>query len=174
MISDYPTYTDALSFAVEEERMQKLIEAIRAIRNRRAEMNVPPSKKAHVIIVTANTAIFNAETARFFEKLASASEVTVADSYSDENAVQIVTDSATIYIPLAEVLDFDKELERLNKEYTKIQGEIDRLDKKLSNAGFVAKAPAQVVEAEKVKLAQYKAQLDGIAEAKAKLENAHK
>ena len=72
------------------------------------------------------------------------------------------------------LLDFDKELERLNKEYTKIQGEIDRLDKKLSNAGFVAKAPAQVVEAEKVKLAQYKAQLDGIAEAKAKLENAHK
>ncbi len=174
MVSDYPKYDERFAFAADEEKMQKLIEAIRAIRNRRAEMNVPPSKKAHVYIVTSNTAVFNADTARFFERLASASEVTVADSYSDENAVQIVTDSATLYIPLAEVLDFDKELERLTKEYDKTLGEIERLEKKLSNEGFVAKAPAQVVEAEKVKLAQYKSTLEGIAEAKSKLEGTRK
>ncbi len=170
MISDYPVTNAKLAFEADEEHMQKLIDAIRAIRNRRSEMNVPPSRKAHVIIAASGKDVFTPDTFRFFTQLASASEVSVTESYNDENAVRIVTDSATIYIPLAEMIDLAKELERLNKEFARITGEIERLDKKLSNPGFTGKAPANVVEAERAKLAQYKATLDGITAAKAKLE----
>ena len=173
MISDYPKTDARLDFGADEEHMQKLIDAIRAIRNRRSEMNVPPSRKAHVIIAATSPDVFTPDTFRFFTQLASASEVSVVESYNDENAVRIVTDSATIYIPLAEMIDLAKELERLNKEFARVTGEIERLDKKLSNPGFTGKAPANVVEAERAKLAQYRATLDGISAAKAKLEEVH-
>ncbi|MBQ4602204.1 MAG: valine--tRNA ligase, partial [Clostridia bacterium] len=133
------------------------------------EMNVPPSKKAKNYIVTEHTDIFNEDTFVFFQRLASASEVEVVSEYADSDAVQIVTPSCTVYIPLAEVLDMDKELERLNKEREKTIGEIDRLEKKLGNEGFVAKAPAAVVEGEKAKLAKYKDVLAGVEAAIAKI-----
>ncbi|MBQ3183293.1 MAG: valine--tRNA ligase [Clostridia bacterium] len=169
MVSDFPTSCDCLNFPEDEEKMNALIEAIKAIRVRRNEMNVPPSKKAKNYIVTDRTDIFNEDTFVFFQRLASASEVEVVSEYADTDAVQIVTPSCTVFIPLAEVLDMEKELERLNKEREKTIGEIDRLEKKLGNEGFVAKAPAAVVDGEKAKLAKYKDVLAGVEAAIAKI-----
>ena len=169
MIADYPKYDEVLAFPTEEEQMAKVIEAISLIRNRRADMNVAPSKKAKVIIATADRATYSDDTVKFFQKLASASEVEFVDSYTDESAVQIVATGATVYIPLGELIDFAKERERQNKEREKILSEIDRVDKKLSNEGFVAKAPAQLIEAEKAKREKFIEQLAAIDEAIAKL-----
>ena len=105
----------------------------------------------------------------FFEKLAGVSELAVTDSYSDENAVNIVTDAATFYIPMADVIDFDKERARLKAEIEKNNGEIDRLVKKLSNENFTSKAPEAVINAEKAKLAKYEATKEALEAALAKL-----
>ncbi len=155
MISDWPVYDESLSFESDELSMDRLISAIRAIRNRRAEMNVPPSKKAKLLIVTSDSVTFDDRCGTFFEKLASASEVSVASSGELENAVQIVSDGAVLYIPLADVVDTDKERARLTKEKERLAGEIDRINKKLSNEGFVSKAPAAVIEGERAKLEKY-------------------
>ncbi len=160
MVSAWPKADENLNRPKEEKRMEALIASIRSIRNRRAEMNVAPSKKAALFIVTERTDIYNDQTARFFEKLASASAVTVCRSHSDDTAVQIITDTATFFIPLAEIIDLSKELARLNSEKEKVEGEIARLEKKLSNAGFIAKAPEAVVASEKEKLAKYRQTLE--------------
>ncbi len=169
MISNWPEADPALSFAGDEEHMSAVIEAIRAIRNRRAEMNVAPSKKAAVHIVTENKAAFNEKTAVFFTKLASASFVTVGDSYDADGSVSIITPACRIYIPMGELVDTKAELERLGKEAEKVRGEIARLEAKLGNEGFVSKAPAAVVEAERKKLSSYKEKLTGIEDAVNKL-----
>jgi len=161
VVAEWPKYDESRSYPEDEATMEKLIACIRAIRNRRAEMNVPPSKKASLFVVTSEPEIFGQNAASFFVKLASASEVNVVDSYASDKAVQIVTECATLYIPLAEMIDLDKELERLNKERENLLKEIARLEGKLSNAGFVAKAPAAVVEAEKEKLRKYQDTLAG-------------
>ena len=160
MVSKWPEYEESNNYPEDEAAMEKLIACIRAIRNRRAEMNVPPSKKANLFVVTNDADLFK-DTKNFFIKLASASDVTVVDSYSSDKAVQIVTECATLYIPLAEMIDLDKELERLNKEKENLHKEIARLEGKLNNAGFVAKAPAAVVEAEREKLRKYQDTLAG-------------
>ncbi len=173
MISDYPKASDALCFRSDAERMTKIIDAIKAIRTRRSEMNVPPSKKAKVYLATKYGDIF-ASAEAFFIRLASASELIVADSFSEDevsadNAVQIITDSATIFLPLSDIIDFEKEKARLEGEKKKLEGEIERIEKKLSNEGFVAKAPAAVVDGERAKMAKYRENLDGILAALAKL-----
>ena len=165
MISRYPEYNDTLNFPEDESKMARIITLIKAIRNRRAEMNVPPSRKAKLYIISQYTDTFDAHAGVFFSRLASASETELVDSYSDKNAVQIITDSAKAYIPLADIIDTEKELIRLNKEKENTLGEISRLEKKLSNEGFVAKAPAAVVEGEKAKLAKYRETLEGIESA---------
>ena len=144
--------------------MNRIISCIRAIRNRRAEMNVAPSRKASLYIVTDDKAAFE-QGSEFFIKLASSSDVNIVDSYSGDDAVQIVTESATLYIPLAEMIDFEKELERLSADRKKTLGEIERIEKKLSNEGFVSKAPASVVDGERKKLAGYKDTLENINKA---------
>ena len=164
MISRYPESDPSLSFPEDEQHMAAVIEAIRAIRNRRAEMNVAPSKKASVFIVTENKDAFNELTSVFFKKLASASDVTVTDGYSDEGSVSIITPSARIYIPLGELVDMEAERKRLEKEAEKMREEIGRVEKKLGNEGFVSKAPAAVIEGERKKLAAYKEKLAGIEE----------
>ncbi|MBQ7822010.1 MAG: valine--tRNA ligase [Clostridia bacterium] len=169
MISAFPKFDGKLTYDAEEEKMNALIDAICALRNRRAEMNVPPSKKATVYIVTERNDIYNDKTARFFEKLAGAAKVEFT-ACTDPNAVQIVAGSATLFVPLADIIDFDKEKARLDGEKKKTIGEIERLEKKLSNEGFVAKAPAAVIDGEKVKLAKYKEQLESIEAAIAKLQ----
>ena len=168
VITDFPEYTEAHSFPAEETAMERLITAIRAIRNRRAEMNVAPSKKAKLFIVTKDTSTFNEAVTPFFQKLASASEVEYLESYHDERSVQIVADHAVIYIPLAEMIDFSAEIARLEKERAKMISEIERIDKKLSNAGFVAKAPAAVIEGERKKREGYENKLHTIEESIAK------
>ena len=105
----------------------------------------------------------------FFEKLASAASLTIVEHYEADDAVSIVTDAATAYIPMGDLVDFEKEKARLSTELKKTEGEIERLEKKLSNEGFVAKAPAAVVEAERVKLEKYKATREQLAAALAKL-----
>ncbi len=156
VVSNFPTYNPALDFAEDEAAIEKIIAAIRAIRNRRAEMNVPPSKKAKLLIVTADSSTFDEKSKAFFVKLASASEVEIAAAGETPNAVQIVSDGAVLYIPLAEVVDTDKEKARLTKELDRLVGEIKRIESKLSNEGFVSKAPAAVIDGEKEKLAKYK------------------
>ncbi len=156
VISEFPKVADTVSYPEEEAAINSVLEAIRAIRARRAEMNVLPSRRTKLFVVTKSVDTFRAAEG-FFQKLAGASEVTVTDAYADENAVCIVTDSAIVYIPLADMIDFDKERARLSKELEKTEGEIRRLSGKLSNEGFLAKAPAAVVEAEREKLAKYEA-----------------
>ena len=168
VVTDYPEYNEAFEFPNEERAMERLISAIRAIRNRRAEMNVAPSKKAKLFIVTNDNATFNPAVTPFFQKLASASEVEYISDFHDERAVQIVADHAVIYIPLAEMIDFDAEISRLNKEREKMISEIERIDKKLSNEGFVAKAPAAVIEGERKKREGYADKLKTIDESIAK------
>ena len=165
MVSAYPSADPALLFPEDEASMARIITLIKAIRNRRAEMNVPPSRKAKLSIISSYKDTFNDHASVFFTRLASASEVAYVDSYEDESSVQLVTDSAKAFIPLSDMIDTEKELARLTKEKEHLLGEIERLTKKLSNEGFVAKAPAAVVEGEKIKLAKYEETLAGIESA---------
>ena len=169
MISSYPQTDPALDFPEDEASMDRIIELIKAVRNRRAEMNVPPSKKTTLYIVSAYGDTFNSGVSHFFTRLASASDVIYTGEFTGDNAVSIVTGSATAYIPLAEMIDTEKELARLTKELENTEKEIDRLTKKLSNGGFTSKAPAAVVEGEKAKLEKYRETLDGIKTAIANL-----
>ncbi|NLK39910.1 MAG: valine--tRNA ligase [Clostridiales bacterium] len=170
MISRFPTYDPALSFPAEEEEMERIIGAIRAIRARRAEMNIPPSRKANLFIVTKFPDTFGEKAAAFFGRLASASSIQVVDDYTRDDAVQIVTDAATIYIPLSDMVDLELERKRLQGELEKTTAEIERLSKKLSNTGFITKAPPAVVEGEREKLAKYEDTLQALKEAIQKLD----
>jgi valyl-tRNA synthetase len=172
MISSWPEYDEKLNFPSDVESMELIMQSISAIRNRRAEMNVPPSKKAKVIIVTEKKDVFSQGTA-FFEKLASASEAVVQSDKSgiSENAVNVVVPSAEIYLPLDELVDKSKELERLNAEKKKLEGEIKRVEGKLNNPGFVNKAPQKVVDEEKAKGEKYKEMLDKVLESIKTMEN---
>ncbi len=165
VISKFPEYSEELNFADDEKSMTLIMDAISAVRNRRAEMNVPPSKKAKTIIVTDKADIFAKGTV-FFEKLASASEVVICDTNDgiDPNAVNIVVDSAQIYLPMSELVDKEKELARLEAEKKKLEGEIKRVEGKLNNPGFMAKAPEKLVAEEREKGEKYKAMLDKVLE----------
>ena len=168
MISAWPEFNDALSFAAEEAEMERIMTAVRAIRNRRAEMNVPPSKKAKVYIATAYKATFE-QGGVFMQKLASASEVEIADAFELEGAVCIVTQDAKIYIPMGELVDFEAEKARLNKELAAVQKDLDFVNGKLSNENFVAKAPANVVAAQREQAAKYAEKIAMLKESIAKL-----
>lgn len=170
MISDWPEYSEALNFEAEETEMERVMTAIKAVRNRRSEMNVAPSKKAKVIIDTAFEDTFK-NGADFFIRLASASEVDIISGFEDDGAVTIITADAKIYIPMDELVDFQAELERLNKEKAAVQKDIDFVSNKLNNQNFVAKAPAKLVEEQKEKLAKYTEKMNMIDEAIAKIAN---
>ncbi len=153
MVSMWPEYSEELCFAKEEEEFEKVIALIRAVRNRRSEMNVPPSKKAQIFIASDSKEIFEAGKA-FITRLASGSEVTVGDSFDMPDAVLVVTDSAKVYIPLEELVDFAAELERLNKELEAANKDKAFYENKLGNPGFVAKAPEAVVNQQRELLAK--------------------
>ena len=153
MLSDFPVFDEKYVYSKEEESFGKIIDAIRAVRNIRSEMNVVPSVKAQLFIETADKEVFEAGK-MFFERLASASSVEIADKFDIEDAATAVTHSARIFIPLNELVDKEKELARLNKEKAAVQKDIDFSQGKLNNAGFMAKAPEKQVEAEKAKLAK--------------------
>ncbi|MBC2456383.1 valine--tRNA ligase [Clostridium beijerinckii] len=163
--SAWPEFDEALVNKEAEDDMAFVIEAIKGLRNVRAEMNVPPSRKAKVICYIAEDAkkAFNSGVA-YIEKLASASEVEFISDKANvpANAVSLVVKGGELFMPLLDLVDKDKELDRLNKEAKKLEGEIDRIDKKLGNQGFVAKAPAAVVDAEKEKRVKYVEMLEAV------------
>ena len=167
-VSEWPKYQDALNFLKEEQDFQKIMDAIKAIRNTRAEMNVPPSKKASLFIETTYRDIFLSASA-FFEKLASASSVEVADQYDLPGAVRVITDSARVFIPMDELIDKEKELARLNKEKASCEKDISIISGKLNNPGFVAKAPEKIVAQEREKLQKAEEKLAKILESIAAL-----
>ena len=173
MISRYPVYDESMVFPADAERMNSILDAIRAIRNRRSEMNIVPSRRAKLYIATTHAEDFPVSSYVFFQRLASASEVEVAESFegklSADEAVTIVTPVATILLPLADIIDMEKEKARLNAEKAKLEGEIARLSAKLSNEGFVAKAPAAVVEGERAKLEKVRENLAGVVSALEKM-----
>ena len=148
MLSPWDKYDESRNFPAEESEMEKIMAAIKAIRNRRAEMNVPPSRKAQLFIETASEDTFRTG-AVFMQKLASASEVTVGKDFSLETAVSIITEDARIYIPMAELIDFEAERARLNKELAAAEKQLAQIDAKLSNENFVNKAPANVVQGQR-------------------------
>ena len=145
--------------------MELIMDAIRGVRTRRSEMNVPPSKKAHLTVATGERDIFVLGVP-FLKKLAYASEVTFAQpgTAPEAGSVTVVTHAAQISMPLAELVDLEKEKARMEKELKKNQAELEKLDTKLNNPGFVNKAPANVVEAEReraVKLRELVTKLQG-------------
>ena len=156
MTSQWPEYQDALSFPAEESAMEAVMDTIKAIRARRAEMNVPPSKKAEVLLVTATPELYQ-QGLHFIQRLAYASQVTFADAAPADVAkmVSVVTHNATAYMPMAELVDIAAELDRINKEIEKAKNGLRIVEQKLSNEKFVSKAPESVVNAEKEKAAKY-------------------
>ncbi len=170
MISEWPVYSDELNFTADENEMERIMTAIKAVRNRRAEMNVPPSKKAKLFIDTSFNKTFS-EGANFFVRLASASEVEIVKDFDGGDMVTVITEDAKIFIPLDELVDFKAELERLQKEKKAVLKEIDFVSNKLNNAGFVAKAPEAVVNAQRENLAKYQEKLKMLEESIAKIEN---
>ncbi len=165
VISSFPTYEESLNFEEEEKQMEVIMSAISAVRNRRAEMNVPPSKKANMFIVTQDADLFR-KGAVFFEKLASASHVSIQSDKNgiDKNAVGVVVEKAEIYLPLEELVDMKAEKERLEKEKKRLEGEIKRVEGKLGNPGFVSKAPEKVIAEEREKGEKYRAMLEKVVE----------
>ena len=140
----WPVYDEALAFPAEEKEMERVMDAIRAIRNRRAEMNVPPSRKAEVYVETAFADTFHTG-APFIQRLASASAVRVGESFEVPGAVKIVTADATIQIPMDELVDRAAELARLSKERESVQKQLDGAQARLNNPAYTSKAPEAVV-----------------------------
>ncbi len=167
VVAQWPQYTEEDNMAKEEEMMNLTMDGIRNIRNVRAEMNVPPSKKAKVIIVPTAEKKEAMDAGRdYFVTLASASVVEIVDNEAGipEDAVSVVIDGVKIFIPLDELVDFTKELDRLNKEKAKLEGEIKRVNGKLSNQGFLAKAPESLVNEEKAKKEKFEEMMKSVLE----------
>ncbi|EDS11824.1 valine--tRNA ligase [Anaerotruncus colihominis DSM 17241] len=163
MVATWPQADAALDFSADESDFEMIMQVIRAIRARRGEMNVPPSKKTRLFIMTAHKAVFE-QGRPFFARLAFASDVELGDSFDADGSVQVVTDAARVFIPMDELVDREKELARLGREKAACEKDIAALSSKLDNPGFVAKAPAQVVDGERAKLAKARERLAKIEE----------
>ena len=173
MISEWPVFTEERNFAKEEQAIEIIKEAVRGIRNVRAEMNVPPSKKALVYVVSEKAELRKTfeEGKLFFAALAGASEVAIQEDKSGiaEDAVSVVIANATIYIPFAELVDIKQEIERLQKEEKRLEGELKRVAGMLGNEKFISKAPAAKIQEEKDKQAKYMQMMDQVKERLAQL-----
>ena len=161
MLQKWPEYRDELSFPREEEAMGLIIDAITAIRAHRNEMNVAPSKKVHYTIATAHADTF-ARGIPFFKRLASAGDVTVADANipTPDGSIEVVTHAARVLMPLAELVDFEKELARIAKEKANAEKQLAGIENKLSNQGFIAKAPEAVVNGAREDAAKLRALIE--------------
>ncbi|MDF2840377.1 MAG: valyl-tRNA synthetase [Clostridia bacterium] len=168
VISKWPEYDEKRNNPEQESNMEIVMDAIKSIRNIRAEMNVVPSRKAKVLIIATDEKVKKAIEAGsiYFERLASASEVQLINDKNQipEGAVSVVIAGAEIFLPLEELVDMEKEKERLNKEKENLEKEIQRVRGKLNNQGFVAKAPQSVIEEEKAKEAKYQEMYDKVME----------
>lgn len=162
MVSKWVEYDDSLSFSAEEAEMERIMKAIRAIRNRRSEMNIPPSRKATVYIKTAHKQTFESGV-EFVKRLASANDVIIGDGFDNlGNIVTIITDDAEIYIPMGDLVDFEAERKRLEKELAQAQDKLDFISKKLNNPGFVNKAPEKVVAQNREDAAKLQEKIENI------------
>ena len=170
MVSQWPVYEEQLDFAAEEREFEKVMDAIKAVRTRRSEMNVPPSKKATLYIETASQAIFEQSTA-FLTRLAWADQIVMGSPEDLKGCVQVITDSAKVYMPLSQLVDRDKEIARLTKEKQTCEKDISFLEGKLNNPGFVSKAPEKVVNDQKAKLEKAKELLSKIESSLAAFNN---
>ena len=173
MSSDWPVWHDELAFPSDEEAMELIKDAITAIRARRAEMNVPANKRVNMTIATARQDVFTAGIP-FFCRLAGAEHVAVTDAVDEaamerEGMVEVVTHAAGIFIPLSELVDFEKELARIAKEKENCRKQIAMFEGKLSNESFVAKAPEKVVNDQREKLAKAQALLQQLEESEKRL-----
>ena len=175
MISKWPEYTESRAFKNEERDIEILKEAVRGIRNVRTEMNVPPSKKASVYVVSKEEEIVKAftEGALFFKSLSYASEVNIQQDKTGiaEDAVSVVIANATLYIPFAELVDIKSEIERLKKEEERLLGELNRVNGMLNNERFMSKAPEAKVKEERDKLEKYTQMMEQVRERLAQLGN---
>lgn len=173
MKSAWPVFTEEYNFQTEEDSIEVIKETVRAIRNVRAGMNVPPSKKAKVYVVSEEENVRKIfENGRvFFATLAYASEVVVWSDKSgiSDDAVSAVVSKAVVYMPFAELVDIDKEIERLKGEEKKLEGELTRSRNMLGNEKFVSRAPAAKIEEEKAKLAKYEQMMAQVQERLAQL-----
>ena len=173
MISSWPEYREDYNFETDEEAVEIIKAAVKSIRNVRTSMNVPPSKKATVIVVSDSEkvrSIFD-NSRSFFATLGYASEVKIQDNKDgiDKDAVSAVIPEATIYIPFAELVDIDKEIERLNREKARLEGELKRVNGMLNNERFISKAPQSKVDEEKAKLEKYTNMMEQVVERLASL-----
>jgi valyl-tRNA synthetase len=157
IIANWPVYQAGLAFKAEEAQMESVMEAIRAIRARRTEMNVPPSKKAALYILSAKKQIF-AEGEGFLQRLAYADAVSMLDAEPAnlDGLVTITTADAKLYIPMGQLVDVEKEIARITKELDNARKFLASLEAKLSNEKFVSRAPEAVVNAEKEKAAKHR------------------
>ncbi len=167
MISKWPEFRQDYCFPDDEKRMALIMDAVKSIRNTRVEMNVPPSRKAKVIFVAGEEEgkVLKAG-GRFFERLAGASEISVQSDKTgiSPDAVSAVIAGVEIFIPLEELIDLEKEMERLQKEKATLEKEVERVNSKLNNEGFVAKAPPKLIEEEKAKREKYLEMYSKVAE----------
>ena len=173
MISSWPVYRAEREFAREEKEIEIIKEAVRGIRNVRTDMNVPPSKKAHIFVVSSQEEIRNVftEGKLFFASLSGASDVTMQADKTGiaEDAVSVVIPNATLYIPFAELVDITKEIERLEKEEKRLNGELARVNGMLKNEKFMSKAPENKIAEERSKLEKYTRMMEQVKERLAQL-----
>ena len=154
MLEKYPEKTDSIEFEQEAELTEKLKELVAKLRNLRAEMGVPPSKKIRLFVKTTDDGVKT--TGLFIQRLTNAESVTFTDRFDEaQKTVSVICSAGEVRVPLGDMVDTEKELLRLKKEMENADAEINRVKGKLSNPGFVAKAPAQLVEAEKRKLSEF-------------------
>lgn len=168
MISKWPEYKEEWNFAKEEKAVETIKEAVRGIRNSRTGMNVPPSRKAKVFVVSDDERVRDIfEKGKvFFTTLAYASEVVIQSDKSgiDEDAVAVLIPNATVYMPFSDLVDIDKEIERLKNEEKKLEGELKRVNGMLSNEKFISKAPEAKINEEKEKLSKYTIMMEQVKE----------
>ena len=168
MISSWPEYKEEWNFAKEEKAVETIKEAVRGIRNSRTGMNVPPSRKAKVFVVSDDEQVRDIfEKGKvFFTTLAYASEVVIQSDKSgiDEDAVAVLIPNATVYMPFSDLVDIDKEIERLKNEEKKLEGELKRVNGMLSNEKFISKAPEAKINEEKEKLSKYTIMMEQVKE----------
>ena len=166
--ANWPEYTEEEISEEAEENIEFIMEAVRSIRNTRAEMNVLPSRKARAIFIPSNTKarLFIESGEKYFSTLANITEVKIVNDKKEigEDTASSVIDGTEIYLPLADLIDYEKEIERLEKEKIRLEGELKRVNDKLSNERFMSKAPENVVNEEKEKLQKYQLMMEKVLE----------
>jgi valyl-tRNA synthetase len=173
--AEWPLYNEDENFTEAEQSMEFIMEAVRSIRNTRAEMNVAPSRKARAIFIPNKEKVgeYIQSGAKHFATLANITEVKILDDKNliNEDTASSVIDGTEIYLPLSDLIDYEKEIERLEKEKSRLEGELQRVKGKLSNEKFISKAPENVVNEEKEKLEKYQSMMDKVIERLEQLKN---